>query len=221
MKQEIQCELHVDQSKLVVLANPLDSDLIRRTVAGINRKQNQSAPRLIAVGRLVPEKGFDLLLDAFAHLSSRFSETELIIVGSGPCGASLKQQAQKIGIANKMRFSGHVPNPAVFFRDGSIFVLSSRTEGIPNAMLEAAAAGLPIVATPASTGVAHLLAKKEGVWMAHEISAAALRDALESAMTAIVPGQRYPHSWIKPFEIARSIPAYEAIIDRALEERAL
>jgi glycosyltransferase involved in cell wall biosynthesis len=129
----------------------------------------------------------------------------------------LKQQSCELGIANRVRFAGYVPSPAQFFRDSPVFVLSSRTEGIPNALLEAAAAGLPIVAMPASGGLTDLLARKEGVWLANEISVDALKLALEAALTAIKPVQRYPHSWIEPFDIARAIPAYEAAIGRALE----
>jgi hypothetical protein len=63
-----------------------------------------------------------------------------------------------------------------------------------------------------------LVANKEGVWLASEVSAEALRIALESALQAIAPGRRYPHSWIRPFEIAHAIPTYEAAIDRAIED---
>jgi glycosyltransferase involved in cell wall biosynthesis len=220
MKQEMRRELRVDEAKLAVLPNPVDSSLIRSAVEIPNPSRNEPRPRLLAIGRLVPEKGFDMLLEAFAGVSTQLPQVTLTVAGCGTSEDSLKQQSRRLGIADRVRFSGHVPNPAQFFRDASLFVLSSRTEGIPNALLEAAFAGLPIVATPASGGLTDLLAGKEGVWLADEISVPALKVALEAALTAIKPGQRYPHSWIEPFDISRAIPAYEAAIDRALEGTA-
>lgn len=219
MKREIQCEFRVDEAKLAVLANPVDSDLIRRIVQ-LPDNESKAGLQLIAVGRLVPEKGFDLLLDAFAQLCGRFADAELIIAGVGPNERLLKRQSEKLGIANRVCFVGHIANPAWLLRDASLFVLSSRTEGIPNALLEAAVSGLPIVTTPASGGLTDLLGGKEGVWIADEVSAGALRDALESALGAIGLGQRYSHEWIRPFELGEAIRAYEAAIDGVIEENA-
>jgi glycosyltransferase involved in cell wall biosynthesis len=215
MKKEIQKRLQVPESKLLVLANPVDSGLIRRTVAR-RGGGNRSDRYLVAVGRLVPEKGFDLLLEAFARLTGRWSKVGLVIAGSGACEGSLKEQSQTLGIANRVRFMGDVSLPATLFHSAEFFVLSSRTEGIPNALLEAAAAGLPMVATPASPGLNDLLAGRDGVWLTDEISAEAITIALERALDVLHPRQRYPHPWIAPFEIARAIPAFEAAIDRAI-----
>ena len=220
MKQEIQREFHIAQTKLAVLPNPLDASFVRWTPETSEFQEIESGQHLIAIGRLAPEKGFDILLEAFAGLSSQFSGTRLTVIGSGACEASLKQLSHTLGIASRVCFSGYVSNPATFFPSASLFVLSSRTEGIPNALLEAAAAGLPIVTTPASTGLADLVANNEGVWLASEISAKALRIAMGSALAAVTPGRRYPHLWIRPFENARAIPAYEAEIDRVLESIA-
>ena len=216
MKEEIQREFRVDESRLAVLPNPVDSDSIRSAVQRPDAERIRQTPHLVAIGRLVPEKGFDLLLEAFEGVSKQTPELRLIIAGSGPCEASLKTQAERLGIANRVLFSGYVADPATLFRDASLFVLSSRTEGIPNALLEAAAAGLPIVTTPASAGLSDLVAKKEGVWLAHEISAHALSNALQAALAALSPGRRYAHSWVEPFDIARAIPSYEAAIDRVI-----
>ena len=213
MAHEIERGLRVHPSKLTVLPNPTDLARLRSTALP-HPKPATTAPTLLAVGRLAPEKGFDILLDAFASLSARFQSAELIIAGTGAERRALEQQSQGLGISNRVRFTGHLPDPLIQCRQASLFVLSSRTEGLPNALLEAAAAGFPIVATPASPGVVELLQGREGVWLATETSSSALRAALESALDSIQTRPRYPHPWIEEYDHSRAIPAYEALIDQ-------
>ena len=215
MSHELQLDLRVEPAMLAVLPNPTDISYIRsRTLP--DQKQITASPTLVAIGRLVPEKGFDLLLDAIASLPSPHQSTELFLVGTGPQKCSLQRQARELGIESRIHFVGHIPDPIIQFHHASLFVLSSRTEGLPNALLEAAAAGLPIVATPASDGLLDLLQHREGVWLASEISSAALRAALQQALSAIGHGRRYPHDWMEPYELSRAVAAYESVIDRVI-----
>lgn len=215
MAREIHRGLAVQSSRLLVLPNPTNLIRIR---TGSCPEEAGTAATLLAIGRLVPEKGFDILLKAFASISHSSRPAKLIIVGAGPERSSLQALAETLAVADRVRFAGHLPEPVVEFHHASLFVLSSRTEGLPNAMLEAAAAGLPIVATPASSGVVDLLNNREGVWLATETSTDALRRSLEAALNSIRPGVRYSHSWVEPFDLSRAIPAYEAAMDEVLVE---
>jgi len=214
MALELQRELHLSPLRSLVLPNPTDSQFIRRAAPHLPRRLNGHT--ILAIGRLVPEKGFDLLLEAFAALSPSLSQSRLLLAGTGPELAALQQQASALRIRQRVQFAGHVSDPVIRFRHASLFVLSSRTEGLPNALLEAAAAGLPIVSTPASPGLADLLRNREGVWLASEASAASLRIALERALTVTLPGQRFSHQWIEPYDLPHAIPAYENAIDCAI-----
>jgi glycosyltransferase involved in cell wall biosynthesis len=219
MAHEIHRGLAVALSKLLVLPNPTDIRHIR-AASDSYAMQAMTSATLLCIGRLVPEKGFDILLDAFATLSLPFRSTRLVIVGNGPEQSRLQSQAESLGVADRVDFPGHIPEPVLQFPQASVFVLSSRTEGLPNALLEAAAAGLPIVATPAFGGANHLLANREGVWLSHEISSVALRSALEEALGSIQPGARYIHAWIEPYDLPCAITAYEAALDRVIAEAA-
>jgi glycosyltransferase involved in cell wall biosynthesis len=115
-----------------------------------------------------------------------------------------------------VRFAGHVAEPRTLYPGASLFVLSSQHEGMPNALLEAAAAGLPIVATPASPGLVELLRAQPGVWMATEASAPALAAVLLHALASLAPEQRFAHAFIEPFRADRVIAAFSVLIDATI-----
>jgi glycosyltransferase involved in cell wall biosynthesis len=92
-------------------------------------------------------------------------------------------------------------------------VSSSRSEGLPNALLEAAASGLPIVSVPASEGLIELLEGQPGIWLAREISADALAESLLAALGALFPGERFAHPWIEQFGLEHAIPAYQELFE--------
>ena len=215
MAREIHHGLQLNTTQLLVLPNPTDVSRIR-TNSPPAQNADPTITTIVAIGRLVSEKGFDLLLDAFAALPSPFHSTELLLVGSGPQQSGLERQARQLGIRSRTHFVGHVADPIPRFAHATLFVLSSRTEGLPNALLEAAAAGLPIVATPACAGLVDLLQNREGVWLASGISSAALQAELQKALTTVHPGQRYAHSWIEPYDLPHAIASYESAIDEVL-----
>ena len=90
---------------------------------------------------------------------------------------------------------------------------------MPNALLEAASAGLPIVAMPASAGLTELLHGQPGVWLAAEITAEALAASLLAALQALRPGERFAHPFVEAFSLDRAIPAFERLIDQTIAER--
>lgn len=112
---------------------------------------------LLAVGRLSPEKGFDVLLEAYALARHQATLPDLLIVGDGPQAAALGIQARRLGIAAQVRFTGFLDNPYPLFRRARLFVLSSRHEGMPTALIEALTLRVPVLATDCQTGPRELL----------------------------------------------------------------
>jgi glycosyltransferase involved in cell wall biosynthesis len=224
MARDITAEIGIPEQRLAVLPNPVDMEAVRAIEEGAPNPwaspgSGSAGPHLIAVGRLSREKGFDLLIRALATVRQRFPEADLVVAGAGPEEAALKILCRELGLESAVRFPGYVDHPSTFFPGASLFVLSSRHEGLPNALLEAAAGGLPIVALPASEGVVDLLRGQPGVWLADEISASALASSLLAALDVLPLGQRFPHSFIEQFTFDRAIRAYEDLIDSTLSER--
>lgn len=213
-------ELGLPESLIAVLPNPVDVEQIRSFIGVNPAPQNGSGPHLLAVGRLSREKGFDLLLRALALVRNQLPDAHLLIAGTGPEEDALKVECHALGLDSAVRFAGQIERPWKHFPDATLFVLPSRHEGMPNALLEAAAGGLPIVALPASGGIVKLLRDQPGAWLAHEVSAEALASSLLAALQALRPEQRFAHPFVEQFRIGRAIRAYEELIDRALGEES-
>jgi glycosyltransferase involved in cell wall biosynthesis len=135
----------VPPQKLVLLPNPIEMPVL----GSFDVKRRNS---FIAVARLVHQKGIDLLLSAFARIAKVTPEWNLEIVGDGPQRGDLETQAKLLGIADRVNFHGYVAHPQRILMSSRIFVLPSRFEGMPNALLEAMACELAPIVTDASPG---------------------------------------------------------------------
>ncbi len=106
-----------------------------------------SSRSILFIGRLDHMKGVDVLLKAIAELNSRGLKTTCTVVGDGPLMEHLQETAQALGVAGQTVFAGACADPVDYLKKASFFVLPSRSEGVPNVILEAMACGLPIIAT--------------------------------------------------------------------------
>jgi len=99
------------------------------------------------VGRLAPTKGLGFLIEAFSIVKKDIPSAELILLGNGPCREELERQASKTSCPDSIHFLGHRDHIEQLYRAMDVFVLSSVAEGMPRAILEAMAAGVPCIAT--------------------------------------------------------------------------
>jgi glycosyltransferase involved in cell wall biosynthesis len=151
-----------------VIPNAVDGDVI-----GPVRLHEPNQHRLVAAGRLVPQKGFDLLLAAFAVAAQAVPGWRLAIYGDGPERERLQQQATDLGIADLVDLPGTVPNLPAELRSASVFILSSRYEGFPNVLAEAMALGLAVVSFRCRSGPGDLITDDvDGILVAPEDEAA-------------------------------------------------
>jgi GalNAc-alpha-(1->4)-GalNAc-alpha-(1->3)-diNAcBac-PP-undecaprenol alpha-1,4-N-acetyl-D-galactosaminyltransferase len=145
------------QSRGCEIPNPV----LPITLSDNSSTQWMLKPSLISMGRLDPQKGFDLLLQAFAKLKNHYSEWTLTILGEGLLRPDLESLRDQLGLSDRVFFPGVVKNPQDFLKQADIFVMSSRFEGFPNALCEAMASGLPVISTDCPSGPKEII--REGV----------------------------------------------------------
>jgi len=117
--------------------------------------QEKTSPVIVAVGRLAPQKGFDILIEAFARLPVR--NARLIIFGEGALRDDLLAQAARLDVAHRFDLPGYADDPMAQVAAADCFVLSSRFEGSPNALVEALSTGTPVVSTRCPYGPQDIL----------------------------------------------------------------
>jgi glycosyltransferase involved in cell wall biosynthesis len=132
--------------------------VIPNPIAAIGVHSEVDSTIVTAVGRLEYQKGFDLLLQAFALAAPRHPDWRLQIWGEGPLRHELEAAIAALGLANKASLGGLTATPGGWLATAGVFVLSSRYEGFPNALGEAMAAAIPAIAFDCDFGPADMIA---------------------------------------------------------------
>jgi glycosyltransferase involved in cell wall biosynthesis len=136
--------------------------------------------RFGTIGRLVPAKGHAILIEAFARVAQSAPDADLRIYGYGYLHDQLAAQIARLGLEGRVRLEGRTDDSAETLQDFDVFVFSSVNEGLPLVILEAMAAGLPIVSTDVG-GIPEVVGK-ESAWLCPPGDAGALADAMLQAV---------------------------------------
>ncbi|MEH6446278.1 MAG: glycosyltransferase [Oceanospirillaceae bacterium] len=172
---------------------------------------NHSNQYFCAVGRLCEQKGYDLLLNSYAQaLKTKENLPDLVIVGDGELEAELKLLADKLSIAEKVKFNGFTTNPYYIIKNSEMFLLSSRHEGLPTVLIEALALKKKVVAFDCPTGPREIL--KDGLYGSLvedqniTLFARAIIDTFESDLTV-------PDKAIESYTYSKSTASYRSLMD--------
>ena len=166
-------------------------------------------PLVLGVGRLVPEKGFDLLIRAFSALPDRAAR--LAIVGDGPERARLAALAARMGVTDRVELVGYVADVRAWMERARVFVLPSRHEGYPAVVIEALAAGRAVIATDCTPAVELVVASGGRVVPIDD--PAALTDALAAVLAAPAPDPLVVAAGVARFRIGAVAERYLTLFD--------
>jgi glycosyltransferase involved in cell wall biosynthesis len=164
---------------------------------------------IFSAGRLAPEKGFDDLIMAAKQLRARRDDFAIVIAGEGKLDASLKALVHHQGLEDTVRFIGYVDPVDPYTAGCDIFVLPSRWEGMPNAVMEAMALGVPIVATRVN-GINELMVENETGLIIPHSDVNALSGALETLLDNHALGLKFSQA---ARERVERCFCYQAMID--------
>jgi N-acetylgalactosamine-N,N'-diacetylbacillosaminyl-diphospho-undecaprenol 4-alpha-N-acetylgalactosaminyltransferase len=212
----------VQHDRMTVIANPIDLDEIRKQ-AESGAPVAIEGPYIVTMGRLVPNKNFGLLIEAFAQSGIA---GKLLILGDGPEREALTARIGALGLADRVVMPGFAANPFPTLRRAEFFVSPSNAEGFPNSLLEAMSVGLAVISTNCPSGPSEVLGElpreqvAAGVTFApHGVlvspdDPAAMAEALRAMMD---PERRRAYARKAParaadFGVARAKEAYWAVI---------
>lgn len=185
--------------QLVVVPNPVDAEALRRKAQANGLPREFTAtPYAVVLGRLIPEKGHDVLLRAFVEFRREMPSWRLVVVGSGPRETPIRSLANHLGLTEAVVFIGRQDNPYPYLAGSALGVVSSHLEGFPNVLLEKMALCPRVVSTICAGGVQEL----PGIFTCPSEDAKALTTAMLRAVRESGP----VHVTAMRAEVARRTP---------------
>jgi glycosyltransferase involved in cell wall biosynthesis len=198
-----------------VIPNAVSPPAMRAGAGSHPREQ-----RIAALGRLSPEKGFDLLLEAFAELAPQHPEWQLTIAGEGPERCRLQHCIERLRLQSRVTLVGWVDDPLGFLSRAEVFVLSSRYEGFPVSLLEAMSCGLAVVSFDCDSGPREIIRhERDGLLVppadTHALAAALARLMRDVPLRASLGTAA--REVVERFSIARFEAEWDAVLRSVLK----
>ncbi len=210
------------ESKRAVIYNPIvikDDEYIDQLPAEVDFNKNW----LVSMGRLTEQKGFDLLLQAYSKIASKYPDWQLLILGKGELLEQLEQMKDDLGLSGEqVVFTGALKNPFAVLQKAKIFVMASRNEGFPMAHGEALACGLPVISTDCPSGPSEMIRHDLDGLLVPNQNLTALAEAMESLMSNEQKRQQLAAKApevIERFGLKAIIAQWEALIQKLMENQ--
>ncbi len=185
LRAEVPEGVHVETIGNPVSIADIDADLARQKDGAV---LPMGAPALVAVGRLMPQKGFDVLIDALPAVVAAHSQAMLTIYGDGPDKAALEAQAEERNVRGAIYFAGHSAHVLAQVAAADVYISSSRYEGFSNAILEAMALGATVVATDCPGATREMIADGASGFLVPVEESAALAQGILRGLAARASG---------------------------------
>lgn len=221
---ELERTLLMPRGRVQVIYNPAvpeAPDLAERMAAPLVLPwPDDGVPLVVTVGRLSPEKGFDMLLEAFARLRAQ-QRARLAIIGEGAEYQALASLAEARGLRDSVHFAGYQANPYPWLRRASAFALSSVIESFPTVLLEAMAAGVPVVAFDCPEGPREILTSEASGLLVPPRDPVALAEGLRRVLSDPALAARLTEGGrrrAQDFTFDRAVMAYDRLFTSLVSE---
>ena len=227
--QVISCSQGVDDNwgwlssdRRKVIYNPLAVKPESATDTKLPEKFASDKKTIVGMGRLTEQKGFDILLAAFASIAPQYPDWQLLILGEGEQRQQLEAQRDRLGLQSRVIMPGLLDNPFPLLRRSHIFVLSSLYEGFGNVIIEAMACDLPVISTDCPSGPGEIITNGEnGILVPNRD-----RDSLAKAMAQLMsdPERRIQlaktaQKSLNRFELETIINQWEDLLSATLSSK--
>jgi glycosyltransferase involved in cell wall biosynthesis len=174
---------------------------------------------VVAAGRLTFQKNFGLLVEAFRTVVEGNERARLVILGEGAERESLERLISRLGLQDVVALPGFVPNPYPSMSRAAVFVLSSRYEGLPTALVEAMACGTPVITTDTPGGVREIVGDGRFGLLTPPGDAAALAAAIAAVLAGSPWTREQIRDWAAQFSVEAGARAYEELVETLLDGR--
>ena len=210
------------KTKKAVIYNPLAPINDDLNTTNLIKGADQNKKWIVAMGRLIYQKGFDILLSAFQKIANRHSNWQLLILGEGELRLELENLRENLGLTDRVLFPGSISNPFPILKKSKLFVLSSRFEGFGNVLIEAMACGLPVISTDCPSGPREIIRHEvDGILVPNE-NVEALAAAMERLMSDEQELQRlatHAPQVTERFSLEKATENWEAVIAEVLRKK--
>jgi glycosyltransferase involved in cell wall biosynthesis len=221
MKEQLIRQFGLAPTKVVRIYNPVDIDAITALADAEPQPFPDAGPNLVAVGRFSHEKGFDLLLRCTPLVRQAIPTAVLTLVGDGPDLPALRVTQRDLSLDSCVRFAGLRRNPYPLIKNADLVVLPSRSEALPNVVLEGIALGTPVVATNCTPALGEISSCTRRMRVAKDTTPAALATEIICALahTAGRSKARLEPQFEARFGIRPVIRQYEHALWRSVQAR--
>jgi len=216
MRNDLQENYGIASSKMSIIYNPIDSANIEK-LSYHDKDLYPQKYNLLAVGRLNYQKGFDMLLSIMTRLDETY---HLTIIGEGEDGDVLQKQIKTLGLEDKVHLGGFCENPYAYMKQADLLVLSSRFEGLPNVVLEAASCGTPVVAFDSDGGTSEIVHHGHNGFLVDCYDEEAFARSIQKARSYKFDIETIEKETKEQFTITKVIKEYEEIFDNQTDGKS-
>lgn len=215
IEQDFKSIFHINSNKIITIYNPID---VRRVkyLSLKDKRHVTSRPMLVSMGRLVPQKRFDILIDAFEIVVKTFPDATLHIIGTGPLETEILDKIEAKSLNKNVFLEGFKDNPFGMLSVCDLFVLSSDFEGFGNVLVEALALGRNVVSTDCPSGPNEVLEEGKYGFLVPVGAVNKLADTILYALENKKPAELL-HKRAMDFDVEIAVSEYQKLIGLLLK----